>query len=139
MAATRDGLVAGVLGQSSCNREEAKDGSAGHEGEKARPIEEKGRFRRLEALERSTADMPRGVKVATVCDREGDVYELFAKAGSLREPALIRIVQSRMTIGSKRMPDGMRKKRCQGRVEARLPRDSRSGRRYRGCGARHIQ
>ncbi|MDR2408330.1 MAG: hypothetical protein LBE13_09515 [Bacteroidales bacterium] len=54
------------------------------------------------------------------------MYELFAKAQSLREPLLIRIVQNRMTVGHKRILDEIRKKRCQGRVEVRLPRDSRS-------------
>jgi hypothetical protein len=64
--------------------------------------------------------------VITVCDREGDMYELFAKAQSLNEPLLIRIVQNRMTIENKRILDEIRKKRCQGRVEVTLPRDSRS-------------
>ncbi|MDR2210974.1 MAG: transposase, partial [Spirochaetaceae bacterium] len=53
--------------------------------------------------------------------------ELFAKARALKEPGLIRIVQNRMTVGNKGMLDEIRKKRCQGRVAATIPRDSRSG------------
>ncbi|MDR2433521.1 MAG: hypothetical protein LBD47_03005 [Treponema sp.] len=53
-------------------REAAKDESASHESRKVRPIEEKESFRWLDSLERSTADIPCGVKVITVCDREGD-------------------------------------------------------------------
>ncbi|MDR2632630.1 MAG: IS4 family transposase [Treponema sp.] len=125
LAVTSDGLVLGVLDQAGYNREEPRDESASHESKKVRPIEEKESFRWLETLERSTADIPEGVKVITVCDREGDMYELFAKAQSLKEPILIRIVQNRMTVENKRILDEIRKKRCQGRVEVRLPRDSR--------------
>jgi hypothetical protein len=53
--------------------------------------------------------------------------ELFAKAQDLQEPVLIRIVQNRMTVENKGILDEIRKKRCQGRVEATIPRDSRSG------------
>jgi hypothetical protein len=55
--------------------------------------------------------------------------ELFAKAQSLDEPVLIRIVQNRMTVENRRILDEIRKERCGGRVEATLPRDSRNGRR----------
>jgi hypothetical protein len=51
---------------------------------------------------------------------------LFAKAQDLKEPVMIRIVQNRMTAEDERILDEIRKKRRQGRVEATLPRDSRS-------------
>jgi hypothetical protein len=70
-----DGLVLGVLDQSSYNRPEPKDESTSHESKKVRPIEEKESWRWLETLERSTADIPEGIKVQTVCDREGDRYK----------------------------------------------------------------
>ncbi|MHB9292579.1 hypothetical protein Holit_01680 [Hollandina sp. SP2] len=73
LVATGDGLVLGVLNQSSYNREAAKDESASHESKKVRPIEEQERFRWLESLERSTGDIPEEVKVITVCDQEGDM------------------------------------------------------------------
>jgi hypothetical protein len=38
-----------------------------------------------------------------------------------------RIVQNRMRVGNKRVLDGIRKKRCEGRVGVRIRRDSRSG------------
>jgi hypothetical protein len=126
LAVTADGLVLGVLDQSSYNREEPRDESASHESKKTRSIEEKESFRWVETLERSTAGIPPDMKVITVCDREGDMYELFAKAQSLDEPLLIRIVQNRMTAGNKRIRDEIRKKRCQGKVGVTIPRDSRS-------------
>jgi hypothetical protein len=51
---------------------------------------------------------------------------LFVKAHLLDEPVLIRIVQNRMTAEDERILDEIRRKRCQGRVEVTLPRDSRS-------------
>ena len=127
LAVTADGLVLGLLDQSRYNRPEPRDDSRSHESKKVRPIAEKESFRWLETLERSTEDIPEGVTVITVCDREGDMYELFAKAQSLGEPFLIRIVQNRMTVGNKRILEEIRKKRCGGRVEVSIPRDSRSG------------
>jgi hypothetical protein len=126
LAVTSDGLVLGVLDQSSYNRPEAKDESASHDRKKVRPIEEKESWRWLETLKRSTADIPEGIPVITVCDREGDMYELFAKAEEQEEAFLIRIVQNRMTVGNKRILDEIRKKRCQGRIGVTIPRDSRS-------------
>jgi hypothetical protein len=71
IAVTGDGLVLGVLDQSSYNRAEAKDESASHESKKVRPIEEKESFRWLETLERSTADIPEGIKVHGLRLQEG--------------------------------------------------------------------
>jgi hypothetical protein len=115
LAVARDGLALGVLDQSGYNRSEPKDETASHESKKIRPIEEKGSFRWLERLERNTADISEGVKVITVCDHEGDMYELFARAQSLKEPVLIGVVQNRMTVENKRILDEIRGKRCQGK------------------------
>jgi hypothetical protein len=75
LAAASNGLVLGVLYQSGYNRSEPQDETASHESEKVRPLEEKESFRRLEALERSAADIPKGVKMTTVCGREGDMAD----------------------------------------------------------------
>jgi hypothetical protein len=52
---------------------------------------------------------------------------LFAKAETLGQPFLIRIIQNRMTVENKRILDEIRKRRYQGRAEVTIPRDSRSG------------
>ncbi|MDR0707953.1 MAG: hypothetical protein LBF60_08800 [Treponema sp.] len=75
LAANADGLVLGVLDQSGYNREGAKAASASHESKKVRPIEGKERFWWLESLGRSTADIPEGINVITICDREGDMAD----------------------------------------------------------------
>jgi hypothetical protein len=72
-------------------------------------------------------------------DREEDMRKLFAKAQRLKEPTPVRTERSRMAAAGKRTLDGMRKRRRQGRAEAMPPRDSRSGRRRCGCGARRIR
>ena len=114
------------MNQSSYNRPEAKDGPAIHDSKKIRPIEEKESFRWLETLELSTADIPESIKVITVRDREGDMYEFFARAASLNGQLLIRIVLNRMTVENKRMLDEIQKRKCQGRVGVTIPRDSRN-------------
>ncbi|MDR0558305.1 MAG: hypothetical protein LBG43_10680, partial [Treponema sp.] len=81
-AAAGDGLASGLLYQSSYNRSEPKDDTRSHESKKARPIEEKESWRRLETLERSAQDIPEGVKETTVRGREGDRRGLFRKAGT---------------------------------------------------------
>jgi hypothetical protein len=75
LAAGADGLALGIFGQSGCNREEARDEPASHESEKVRTIEEEESFKRLEALERSAADIPPEIKVMSVCGREGDMAD----------------------------------------------------------------
>ena len=127
LAVSADGLVLGLLDQSDYNRAEPKDETASHDSKKTRPIEDKESFRWLETLERSTAGIPAEIKTITVCDREGDMYELFAKAEVLDEAILVRIVQNRMTVENNRILDDIKGKPCQGKVEVSIPRDSRSG------------
>ena len=75
LAVTGDGLVLGLLDQCGYNRPEPKDESASHENKKVGPIEEKERYRWFKTLERSRADIPEGVRVITLCDREGDMAD----------------------------------------------------------------
>jgi hypothetical protein len=125
LAVTRDGLVLGVLDQRSYNREQAKDDSGNHENKKTRPIEEKESFRWIQTLEQSLTSIENSVKVLTVCDREGDMYELFDAAASHDWLFLIRIVQNRMTIENKRILDDIQKTACLGRAVRIISRDSR--------------
>lgn len=40
--------------------------------------------------------VPEDIRVLTVCEREGDFYELFSEAAHLGADFLVRIVQNRM-------------------------------------------
>jgi hypothetical protein len=125
LAVTVEGLVLGVLDQTSYNRAQAKDESRSHESKKVRALEEKESFRWVKALETSTACIPEDVRVITVCDREGDMYELLDAAQKGGQLFLIRIAQNRMTVDNRQILDAIHKRRCMGRVEIIIPRDSR--------------
>lgn len=125
LAVTTEGLVLGVLDQTSFTRAIRKDESADHDQKKRRPIEEKESYRWLQAMENSSKDIPSGIKVIHVCDREGDMYELFEKAASTGKSFLIRIIQNRPTVDSGRVIDAVRMLKPAGCVEVFIPRDSR--------------
>jgi hypothetical protein len=127
IAVTVDGLTLGVLSQSSYNREQPCDNSRTHDSKKTRALEEKESFRWIQTLGASTADVPEGVHVVTVCDREGDMYELFDEAVRENQSFLIRIVQNRKTVENTKILDEIRKKPCAGRIKTQIPRDSRKG------------
>jgi len=118
-------LVLGVLDQSSYTREIRKDETASHDKKKRRPIEEKESYRWLETMENSGKDIPSEIKVIHVCDREGDMYELFERASSTGKLFLIRIVQNRPTVDSGRTIDTIKKLAPAGSIEVLIPRDSR--------------
>ena len=103
LAVTTDGLVLGVLAQSSYNREKPSDNTRTHESKKVRLLEEKESYRWVQTLEKSTETLPEGIHVVTVCDREGDMYELFDEADSKRQAFLIRIVQNRKTAENEKI------------------------------------
>ena len=127
LAVTVDGLVLGVLAQSSYNREQPKDTTLTHDSKKARALEEKESFRWIQTLGESAIDVPETIHVVTVCDREGDMYELFDKADSEGHAFLIRIVQNRKTVENEKILDEIRKKPCMGKIQTTIPRDSRKG------------
>jgi hypothetical protein len=79
----------------------------------------------LATMERACRNIPDEIKVINVCDREGDMYELFDKAEQNDRLFLIRIVQNRMTVENERILDEIREKPCSGRINTVIPRDSR--------------
>ena len=82
LAVTTDGLVLGVLAQSSFNRMQASNNTLTHDSKKLRTLADKESYRWVQALGESAEVLPEGMKVVTVCDREGDIYELFDEADS---------------------------------------------------------
>jgi hypothetical protein len=125
LAVTADGLVLGVLAQSPYNREQPRDNSRTHDSKKTRLLEEKESFRWVQTLGVSTINVPDEVHIVTVCDREGDMYELFDEAVRTEQPFLIRIAQNRKTIENTKILDEIKEKPCVGKVKVMLPRNSR--------------
>ena len=125
LAVTADGLALGILDQGSYNRMQAKDDTQSHDSKKTRPLGAKESFRWVKSLQASNASLPETVKVITVCDREGDMYELLDAAESGGHLFVIRVAQNRMTVDNRLVLDTIRNKRCMGRVEITIPRDSR--------------
>jgi hypothetical protein len=127
LAVTVDGLVLGVLAQSSYNRTQPTNNERTHDSKKVRALEEKESFRWIQTLGESTIGVPQGVPIVTVCDREGDMYELFDEAVREGQAFLIRIVQNRKTVENEKILDEIREKPCMGKVKTTIPRDSRRG------------
>jgi transcriptional regulator with PAS, ATPase and Fis domain len=66
LAVTADGLVLGVLAQSSYNRTQPNNNERTHDSKKVRALEDKESFRWIQTLGESTIDVPIGVQIVTV-------------------------------------------------------------------------
>lgn len=125
LAVTPEGLVLGLLEQTADTREIRKDETASHDKKKRRPIEEKESFRWLTTMEQSSRAIPPEVKLIHVCDREGDMYELFEKGEKENKLFLVRIVQNRLTTTNEKIIDEIKTAVPIGSIETVIPRDSR--------------
>ena len=124
IAVSPEGVPFGLLGQFYETRKEAK--SALTKAEKAaRPVEEKESYRWLKMLEESTKDIPDDVTVVTICDREGDFYELYAKAMELGKDFVIRVIHDRNSEENEKVANKIRKTGAVGNATVNIPRDSR--------------
>jgi len=94
LAVTPSGQPLGLLVQAYLER---PIGEPAHKPEEMRklPIEDKESYRWLQAFEKTIALAPEGVQVVTVCDREADIYEMFALAQERQAPLLIRADDNR--------------------------------------------
>jgi hypothetical protein len=127
IAVTANGLMLGVLAQSAHNRKQPRNTTLTHDGKQRRALEEKESYRWVQTLDSSTDGLPESVYVVTVCDREGDMYELFDEMDRRGQAFLIRMEHNRKTMENKKIMDEIRKKRYMGRVKTMIPRNSRAG------------
>jgi hypothetical protein len=97
LAILPDGLPLGFLTQAVLTR---PDNEPSHRPEECRllPIEDKESYRWLQAFEQTLALAPAGVEVITVCDREADIYEMFAFAHTKNAPLLVRAASDRVLL-----------------------------------------
>jgi hypothetical protein len=123
LAVTPEGLVLGVLDQTTSTRplEKASDPQ-----KRSRDIHEKESYRWLETMQRSNAGLPANVKVFNVCDREGDIYELFEDAVRTDKLFLIRVAQNRQTTENTKIIDEIKAQATMGEVCVNLQRDTRN-------------
>jgi hypothetical protein len=126
LGVSSNGLVLGVLDQSNFNRSQAENNTMTDWQKKLRKIDEKESNRWLETLENTAREIPQNIDTLTVCDREGDFYELLSKANELKQSILVRIVNNRNTVDNKHIMDEIRSKRTNECVSVTIPRDSRN-------------
>jgi hypothetical protein len=97
LAVTTQGLPLGLLTQDFFTRPE--DEPARQPAElRQLPIEAKESYRWLQAFAQTLALAPAGVEVITVCDREADIYEMFAFAKEHETPLLVRATSDRALL-----------------------------------------
>src|SRR5439155_790677 len=80
LAVTCDGVPQGLLAQAVWARDPAQRGQ--RHRRRQRPIQAKESHKWLTALTASQVDLPPGVRLVHVGDREADVYELFGAAAT---------------------------------------------------------
>lgn len=133
LATTVEGLPLGMLDQKVYSREslpeeikELKKQSHGN----AVSIEQKESIRWLISLQESNKYFkPENTQVVTVCDREGDMYDLFELAHRIEAPVLIRASQDRTVNKTtkytkktdQRLWTVAKKFPCQGTIQVKVP------------------
>jgi hypothetical protein len=126
IAVSPEGIPFGLVSQAYGTRPEAKSGLTRAE-KAARGAEEKESHRWIETLRDSTDIIPDGVHFITVCDREGDFYELYAEAEALGMDFIIRVTHDRRSDANERTAAKIRQAKALGNVTVNIPRDSRRG------------
>jgi hypothetical protein len=97
LAVTPKGMPLGLLTQAFFTRDMDEPS---HQPNDLRnlPIEEKESYRWIQAFEQTIELTPDGVDVVTVCDREADIYEMFALAQEKKAHLLVRAAANRSLI-----------------------------------------
>jgi hypothetical protein len=97
LAVTPTGMPLGLLTQAFFTRPVDEPSHQPNDLHKL-PIEEKESYRWLQAFEQTMALSPEGVDVVTVCDREADIYEMFALAQEKAAHLLVRASADRALV-----------------------------------------
>ena len=124
IAVSTEGIPLGIVAQYYETRQKTES-TLTIEEKKARPIEEKESYRWLQMLNESTMNIPTDVKRITICDREGDFYELYAKALESDEDFVIRVTHDRKSEDDAKTMQKIRQIEAIGTVIVNIPRDNR--------------
>ena len=98
------------------------------------PIEEKESFRWLETMMAAQAALPDDIYAVHICDREGDILELFCKAIEMNANILCRKQYNRIAEDdgeTTRLNDYIAGQPECGRITVKVPRDSHTNRKSR--------
>lgn len=98
------------------------------------PIEEKESYKWLEVMADVQAALPRDIYAVHVCDRDGDMFELFCKAEDVRANYLCRKQYNRTVEDEderKKLNEHMSGISIAGTIKVQVPRDSHTGRKAR--------
>jgi len=100
LAISARGLPLGIIDQVIWARDKETHGKAVNR--KQRDLEEKESYRWIQALRRYHTILPPSQTLVTICDREGDIYDLFYEAELLKTKFLIRAKHDR-SLGNEKL------------------------------------
>jgi len=129
LAISEEGGVYGLLRQKQWTR--SVEGFGQSIPNRRKPTEEKESYKWIETIETVENSIPGNINVIHVCDREGDMYELFCKAEELKTRYLCRRRINRNTKdedGTGKLDDFVKSLPVAGTTEIKVPRDSHTGR-----------
>ena len=123
IAVTQKGLVLGLLHQEYQTRKQRKNTTETYEQRKRKSIEEKESFKWISTLRKCHEIIPNEIETITICDREGDFYELFAEAKKQEKNILIRLFQNRVIGEEKRLFEKMKASPVRGNLVIQMSRN----------------
>ena len=126
------GEVYGLMAQKIWVRPPEEFGKS--ENRKETPIEDKESYKWLETMENAEAQIPESTFVVHICDREGDIFELFCKAQEDGSNYLCRRFQNRKIDSEdadQKLDDFIGGLPAAGRIIVQVPRDSHTNRKAR--------
>lgn len=123
IAVTDTGLPIGLVFQEISTRTYRKMNTQSKEEQKLRPIKEKENFRWISTLRNCHERIPQEISTLTICDREGDFYELFADAEKSKEQFLVRLTQNRLTMEGKRLFELLKASKVKGSLVLQIGRN----------------
>lgn len=122
LAVTVNGVPLGTLSSEEWIRDPDERGKRATK--RKRKVDDKESKKWLNALDESSKGVPSDVRLVTVCDREADIYEFFAKAVSEGKHLLVRVAQNRRVLeDAKLLKSEVENKEIAGEILVRIPRD----------------
>ena len=100
------------------------------------PIEEKESYKWLETIEKSNISVPAGTTVVHICDREGDIYEMFCMAEAENTQYLCRMRHERGIEdegGARKLTDYVKSLPVADIINVHVPRDAHTKREARNA------